>query len=56
MEIGGLATATPSDDTTFTADQIMIERGYSAEEIEARSTRLMAKQWKSSFFEIVEDD
>lgn len=56
MEIGGLTTATPTDDTAMTMDQILLERGYSVEEIEARASRLMSKQWKSSFFEVVEDD
>jgi hypothetical protein len=56
MEIGGLATATPTDDTAMTMDQILLDRGYSVEDIEARSARLMSKQWKSAFFEIVEDD
>jgi len=56
MEIGGLTTATPTDDTAMTMDQILLERGYSPEEIEARAARLMSKKWKSSFFEVVEDD
>lgn len=56
MEIGGLTTATPTDDTAMTMDQILLERGYSPEEIEARAARLMSKKWKSSFFEVVEED
>lgn len=56
MELNALASATPTDDTAMTMDQVLLERGYSVEEIEARTSRLAAKQWKSSFFEVVEDD
>ena len=56
MELNTLASATPTDDTAMTLDQVLTERGYSAAEIEARSSRLLTKQWKSSFFEMIEDD
>lgn len=55
VEVSGLQSV-PTEDITFTMDQVLIERGYSPEEIEARAARLMKKQWKSSFFETVEDD
>ena len=56
MELNALASATPTDDTAFTLDQVLTERGYTSAEIEARAQRLMSKTWKSAFFEVVEDD
>ena len=47
MEIGGLTTATPTDDITWTADELLHYRGYTQAEIDARNAREDARVRRS---------